>query len=141
MEEVHEARNAACAEAVKVLSTGMTPKECLDTLNRLIEKNDLPSMIEFCERAEDATMSSPFVDQLAVFTQLDIIYDKIYFEKKAARKIAFKKFRFLEEDKKTEAATLEESRKVKDDIDVQCAKLSLKSTEIKLIIGPPDAAS
>jgi hypothetical protein len=141
MEEVHEVRRAAATEAVNVLSTGMTPKETLGKLEQLIEAGDLASMVEFCERVEAATLSSPFVDHLAVFTQLEIVYDKIYHEKKAARKVAYKKFKAHEEDKKTEPTVLEESRRHKDDIDLQCAHMSLKLVELKLVIGASDGAS
>lgn len=141
MEEAHEIRKTAATEAIQLLSTGMTPSETLIKLQELIEAHDLDSFVEFCERVEAATLSSPFVDHLAVFTQLEIVYDKICHEKKTLRKIAYKKFRAHEEDKKTEPNVLEASRRHKDDIDLQCAHINLKLVEMKLIIGSAEGGA
>ena len=139
MEELHEARKAAMGEVLGILATGMTPPDALEAMTALMETGETGDAVEFAERAEDSTLASPFVDHEGIFKQLDIIYDAVAHEKKAQRKIFFRKYNALAEDKKADPLHLEEARKNKDDIDAQCAHINLKIIKIKLVLGPPPA--
>lgn len=113
MEELHAERKTAMGALVALLATGMTPKPCITRLTELMETGATPDAVEFAERAEAATLASPFVDHEGIFTQLDIIYETVAHEKKAQRKAAYKKFNAVAEDKKAEPAHLEEVRRSK----------------------------
>ncbi len=98
------------------------------------------SIIEFCELAELATLSSSFADHLGVFKYLVKIYDCLCQEKTAARKNAFKKLKALKEEKKPDPLAVQEAQKAADDLDAQCAKLNIKQIKINLVVGPPAQA-
>eukprot|EP00613_Pedinella_sp_CCMP2098_P005626 CAMPEP_0171594230 /NCGR_PEP_ID=MMETSP0990-20121206/576_1 /TAXON_ID=483369 /ORGANISM="non described non described, Strain CCMP2098" /LENGTH=172 /DNA_ID=CAMNT_0012154901 /DNA_START=40 /DNA_END=558 /DNA_ORIENTATION=+ len=131
------AREKAMVDAHALLTTAMTPQSALTKLRDLIDQHETGAAAEFCERAEDATNSSPFVDHMGVYKNLDIVYQAIYKEKMSFRKTAVDKFTNLEADKKTEPPILEEARSHIKEIDAQCAHISLKMIKIKLVVGPP----
>mmetsp|Transcript_1654 Transcript_1654/g.3500 ORF Transcript_1654/g.3500 Transcript_1654/m.3500 type:complete len:146 (+) Transcript_1654:138-575(+) len=138
MEEVIEMRQAASKKAVEMLAPGMFPESLFKKLAELTEKGDAPATIEFADRVEDAVLSSPFVDHMGIFKQLDLMYDCIIKERKVALKLVYRKFKALEEDKKTDPLVLEEARKQRDAVDRECASLHVKMTRVKLVIGPPE---
>jgi hypothetical protein len=83
MEELHEQRKSAMAAVVDLLTKGMTPATTLNKLGELAaDESHVTSAVEFAERAEDATLSSPFVDHMAIYRQIDALYTTIASEKK-----------------------------------------------------------
>ena len=75
-------------------------------------------------------------DALRLITE---IYDCLYREKLAIRKVAFKKLDGIKHEKKPEPELLAEAEKDAEDIANQCAKLCLKMVRLKLTTGPPPA--
>jgi hypothetical protein len=140
LETLLAGREQAMVEALTQLTAGMTPREAQIKLQSLIDAKETAAAVEFCERVEDATNSSPFVDHLGVYKNLDIIYDTIYKEKMSSRKLAVDKFTNLESDKKADPIMLDDAKKNIRDIDGQCAHISLKMIKIKLVVGPPEAS-
>lgn len=130
-------REKGMVDALALLTTAMTPASALAKLKQLIDQNETGAAAEFCERAEDATNSSPFVDHMGVYQNLDLVYQAIYKEKMSFRKTAVDKFTNIEADKKADPVLLEEAKKTIKEIDAQCAHISLKMIKIKLVVGPP----
>ena len=141
MEELHESRKAAMTAALGLLSKGMIPAPTLAQLQELIEKaaeehGTTVAAMEFMELAEDSTLASPFVDHMAVYGELDKAYDAIYSEKKVNRKLAYKKYHAVAEDKKADPALLADVTANKDEVDRELAKLGVKIVQVKLVLGP-----
>jgi len=55
------------------------------------------------------------------------------------RKLAYKKYHALADDKKADPVLLAEATANKDDVDADFAKLNVKMIQIKLVLGPPAA--
>ena len=53
------------------------------------------------------------------------------------RKLAYKKYHALADDKKADPVMLAEATANKDEVDADYAKLSVKMIQIKLVVGPP----
>ena len=61
----------------------MAPPSLLATLSELAaSESHVAAAVEFAERVEDAAMSSPFVDHMAIYKELDALYGTIVAEKK-----------------------------------------------------------
>jgi hypothetical protein len=71
------------AAVLELLAKGLTPAATLTALGALAaDESHVTSALEFAERVEGATMSSPFVDHMAIYREIDALYTTIAAEKK-----------------------------------------------------------
>lgn len=77
MEELLEQRKVGCAAIVGLLKDAMIPRAALEVLEKLMESTNASDGMEFCERAEDSALSTPFVNHVTVFQHLDRVYEAL----------------------------------------------------------------